>query len=764
MKKKFTIVLVFLWVFFLRGNGQSVVCEGDVMLSSQADVNNFQCTEITGQLYISGTDITDLSPLRGLTKVGALLITDCNSLPTLDGLSGITSITSRTGTPYVVGIAGNALLENLDGLSGIANDTLYSISISNNPSLESINAFSSVETVFGLFSIANNASLKSMNGFKNISSLQEAGFSPYLLIDNNPLLTNLDGFSSLETIVGHGANLDISNNATLSDIGGLSSLTTISGGGRPTGLFIRNNDALKNVDGLSSLSRLDYAVAGAVTITDNALLQNVDGLAGITLPSRNFYLTVTGNPALTNCDALYAILLSVGVENAASYSQIHGNGASCTLADIIANGPPSVIGYTMHDRRTGEQIRDFGAGDLYVDAAPPEYRHMVMHASTNKDKVGCVVFTVGEVTRIDNQAPFQFDFQFLAPGIHTIVTEVYSLPNRKGVKGLTRSIPFYIVNNAAVQSFYVVDEVGNVLKYLQDGDEINMKDPVYKSSSIVASVYPEQVGHVTFWLNNRRYRTEYHAPYALRGDNEGRIIAWRPRPGAYTLRAVPYAQTARKSYAGQPLEVNFTVVEQPLQIVTRLMIADARGNAIRPLLDGDKINLADTALKNFKIIAITDGVIGSVKFRRNGRSLSTTNDNPYSVSSDLLGNTLGYHLLSATPYPERDAAGEPGQAMRVLFRLVNGTPPTPAFTQQIGNMSLSLYPVPVRDQLNVEISGGGVQLLRFTLRNYLGHTVFEGTHEGEDATYQISMSDMRSGFYYLEVQGHGYKKVIRFVK
>src|SRR5690606_29922257 len=46
---------------------------GDVILYSQADVNNFatnypNCTEITGYLSIGGSDITDLSPLSNLTQ------------------------------------------------------------------------------------------------------------------------------------------------------------------------------------------------------------------------------------------------------------------------------------------------------------------------------------------------------------------------------------------------------------------------------------------------------------------------------------------------------------------------------------------------------------------------------------------------------------------------------------------------------------------------------------------------------------------------
>ena len=43
---------------------------GNLSLDSQADVDDFAYSEVTGYLSISGTDIVDLSPLSPLTRVG----------------------------------------------------------------------------------------------------------------------------------------------------------------------------------------------------------------------------------------------------------------------------------------------------------------------------------------------------------------------------------------------------------------------------------------------------------------------------------------------------------------------------------------------------------------------------------------------------------------------------------------------------------------------------------------------------------------------
>ena len=66
------IVFCALLTNVIAQNSEPMVCDGDVSLTSQAEVNSFNCTEITGYLSISGNDITDLSPLQNLTKVGTV--------------------------------------------------------------------------------------------------------------------------------------------------------------------------------------------------------------------------------------------------------------------------------------------------------------------------------------------------------------------------------------------------------------------------------------------------------------------------------------------------------------------------------------------------------------------------------------------------------------------------------------------------------------------------------------------------------------------
>src|SRR5688572_21071902 len=381
MKKTFTILLLFGMLVFSRAYAQvDVVCE-TAYLTSQAEVDAFDCTEITGELWIIGSDITDLSPLSGLRKVGSLIITESNSLTNLNGLSGLREITHREGTPYVLAIVGNANLENVDGLASLTSTLIAGISISNNPKLESINAFYSVTTVSGLFSIANNASLTSIDGFKNITTMIGVGFNPYLLIDNNPMLTNVDGFASLQSINGHGANLDIRNNASLNNLQGFSSLKFVSGAGRGSGVFIKNNPALRQIDGLSSMEGIGYGIAGALEVSENASLENVNGLKNLKLRYEigSYQFTVLINPALKDCSGLYPVLVHFGLSNITSRFNISENGSGCTIEDIIANGPPAVIGFSLYNKVTGALYGNIvDQYYLYVNMLDPDLPNKVV--------------------------------------------------------------------------------------------------------------------------------------------------------------------------------------------------------------------------------------------------------------------------------------------------------------------------------------------------------------------------------------------------
>ena len=95
---KVTLLLSFVCLAYFS-NAQ--ICSTSQSFSSQAAVNNFvttysgTCDTIDGNLFISGTNITDLSGLSFLTTInGYLYLNGTTNLTSLNGLQNISTIGS----------------------------------------------------------------------------------------------------------------------------------------------------------------------------------------------------------------------------------------------------------------------------------------------------------------------------------------------------------------------------------------------------------------------------------------------------------------------------------------------------------------------------------------------------------------------------------------------------------------------------------------------------------------------------------------------
>ena len=235
----------------------------DFYLQSQVDsfqINYPGCTEIEGDVYISGNDITNLIGLGVLTSIGGnLRIENTSSLTKLNGLNNISVI----GEDLL--IEDNESLYNFDGLS----------------SLVQIN---------GTLTIKENSSLVSLSGLDNLTTIGEdinIGCSGYSWT-GNPLLSNLSGLNSLSSI---GNSLRICRNHGLTDLSGIENLTNVEN------ISISSNDNLSSLTGLQGISNID----GYIYIGWNDLLNSLDGLNNLTTVGS---LTLFRLPNLDNLSGL----------------------------------------------------------------------------------------------------------------------------------------------------------------------------------------------------------------------------------------------------------------------------------------------------------------------------------------------------------------------------------------------------------------------------------------------------------------------------
>jgi len=117
MKKIYLFIFI---AFLIQANiySQSCLPEG-ITFITQAQIDSFQinypgCSEIEGDVLISGNDITNLNGLSVLTSLGSNLFIEGNS--SLINLTGLQNITSINGT---LRIADNATLMDLTGMGNL---------------------------------------------------------------------------------------------------------------------------------------------------------------------------------------------------------------------------------------------------------------------------------------------------------------------------------------------------------------------------------------------------------------------------------------------------------------------------------------------------------------------------------------------------------------------------------------------------------------------------------------------------------------------
>lgn len=202
------ITCLFLLYLMLTSSFSAQVCNGTIGLVSQAQVDAFNCTEVTGDFFINGSSsiingdpITDLSGLSELTKVGGDFQIAFIDAVNLDGLA------------------------NLESVGG-------TFSIIVNPNLNDITGLYHLASINGQLGFYQNPSLVSLDGLSSLTVVNSD-----VIIDNNSSLVNLNGLSSLMAV---GGNLIIFGNSNLSDCCGIAQL--LEGPGAVTGnIFISNN-------------------------------------------------------------------------------------------------------------------------------------------------------------------------------------------------------------------------------------------------------------------------------------------------------------------------------------------------------------------------------------------------------------------------------------------------------------------------------------------------------------------------------------------
>lgn len=224
---------------------------GELYITGNPILNNVdglsEIQEINGVFSFSDSRLTNLDAFEKLSIInGNFSLSTHLNLTNINGLSGvkiygdeigiyanyaltnIDALSDTTTSMSKVQIWSNPVLVNIDGLQNITFTNI--ISILENDSLINIDGLIKTQNVNSI-TIESNPSLLNLDGLNNLRSIGDLG----LKILTNQRLTNLDGLSGVEQIIG---NLKISFNGLLRDY---CALQNSLGNGDPSNFTVRDN-------------------------------------------------------------------------------------------------------------------------------------------------------------------------------------------------------------------------------------------------------------------------------------------------------------------------------------------------------------------------------------------------------------------------------------------------------------------------------------------------------------------------------------------
>lgn len=252
-----------------------------VTLSSQADIDQFDQTEIKGDLIISGDDITDLHGLNELIFIcGSLEIIFC---PNLHSIAGLNNELSVGGHFFVTG----------------------------NTRLVDFRGFPTNFSLDGRFKIQSNNALINLNGISSELALQK------LELLDNPNLENLAGVPD---------HVDI---FILEDSPKIKNLEGLSPGFGCSEFNVHQCEALKNLQGFS----INIQSLMVLRLINNANLEEIDNLSNLRFVRKE--LNIEGNPQLMGCCSLRSLIDSFGITP--FKTNIRNNHPDCNPSVILGN-------------------------------------------------------------------------------------------------------------------------------------------------------------------------------------------------------------------------------------------------------------------------------------------------------------------------------------------------------------------------------------------------------------------------------------------
>jgi len=327
-----------------------------------------------------------------------------------------------------------------------------------------------------------------------------------------------------------------------------------------------------------------------------------------------------------------------------------------------------------------------------------------------------------------------------------------------------------------VASFSLVNiKTGQVLSTFTDSVRIDigaLQDPY--NITIRANTNPAAVGSVRFIQDGKAANLLNTPPY-----NFNPYFLYQMASGNHTLRANAYTRLNGTGTQGRSQQAIITLINSTA--VTDLDVVRSNGIKLRDLTDSAVVDISQQYYNSINIRANTFGpAVKSVVFTLNGNVYRTDNNVPYALHGNGANGSdtpwpaaPGIYTVTATPYAYFNGTGAAGIPVTVTFRIVNGTAgarlaPPGYSDEETGEPNLSVHPVPVKDELTIQLKGKAEGNAALTIQSTQGIALFN--HQADASVfrnYKVSTAKLglAPGVYVVQIQlSNGKREIRKFVK
>ncbi|MGI9551691.1 MAG: ThuA domain-containing protein [Aurantibacter sp.] len=225
-------------------------------------------------------------------------------------------------------------------------------------------------------------------------------------------------------------------------------------------------------------------------------------------------------------------------------------------------------------------------------------------------QIGSILFELdGEIVRAENTAPYALfgisgnDYNSWIPElrIYTITGLVYSLPQGQGTLLNTHSISVIFTDQVAVeptgpvvQSLVLINaDSDEDIAEIIEGSVFVLEEIGTTNLNIRAETGPDTESVVFGYQGEPNYHTESLPEYAIGANDDADYRPWIPDLGANTVTATAFTKDRGTGTSGNPLTVNFEIIEETPDKAPPFVLRINSGGAA--VVFNDSINyIADT--------------------------------------------------------------------------------------------------------------------------------------------------------------------------